>query len=104
VEHTLLSGTGLASTSRVNSGGIVICGSEEAVRDGASYTQNNRDFTIDGRVNSGTTAPGGSRTVKFDEAGSYRLVDTGYPWMNLAVYIFPQSDSQLIRRGNNPPD
>ena len=101
VQHTLVSGTGLASTSRVNSGGITICESEEEAQEGASYTKNNCDFTIDGRLNSGIIAPGKSWTATFDEMGFYRLIDTDYPWMNLVVYNFPQSDNQLIRQGNN---
>ena len=100
VEHTLVSGTGLAG-SRIT-GDFVVCEGEEELNEGSSYSQNNCDFTLDGRLNSGVIAPGDSWTTTFEEMGFYRIIDVDYPWMNIVVYNFPESDTLLIRQGNNP--
>ena len=98
VSHTLVSGTGLAGTR--STGEIIICAEEEDLSSGSSYTQNNCDFTLDGRLNSGIIGPGDSWTATFEEMGFYRLIDTDYPWMNIVAYTFPESDNSLIRQGS----
>ena len=99
VSHTLVSGTGLSGTRA--SGELVVCAQEDQVISGSSYSQNNCDFTLDGRLNSGVIEPGASWNATFEERGFYRLIDIKYPWMNLVSYVFPESDSSLIRQGNN---
>ncbi len=41
---------------------------------------------------------GESWTGSFDEAGFYRIIDPGYPWMSIVVYSFPDTGSEVIRR------
>ena len=92
VPHTLVSGTGLSAAGRTGSGGFALCESQEAAQSGSSYTKNNCDFTLDGRLDSGEIAPGESWTATFEEIGFYRLIDPDYPWMRLVAYTFPEPD------------
>ena len=58
-------------------------------------------FTADGRINTGEIPPNSSVKITFDEMGFYRIYDPEYPWINKTFYVFPSSDSQVIRQGNN---
>ncbi len=103
VPHTLVSGTGLAATVRINSGGFMLCESQDEAQSGSSYVGDNCDFTFDGRLDSGEIAPGESWTATFEEMGFYRLIDPAYPWMNLVSYTFPESDTLILRQDSNRP-
>jgi len=65
----------------------------------------NRDryvpFTPDGRISTGDIAPGKSVNITFDDMGFYRLYDPDYPWMRIVAYVFPDSDSLILRQGQN---
>lgn len=58
-------------------------------------------FISDGRINTGEIPAGASKKITFDEMGFYRIYDPDYPWINKIFYVFPSSDSQIIRQGNN---
>jgi len=98
VAHRIVSGTGLGTHSRIQ-GEITICETPaEKLPEGFSHKSTSCAFTFDGRINSGTIEPGESWTGSFDDAGFYRIIDPDYPWMNIVVYSFPESDSEVIRR------
>ncbi len=98
VAHRIVSGTGLGSNSRIQ-GQLIICETPaEKLPEGFSHKSTGCAFTFDGRINSGTIEPGESWTGSFDDAGFYRIIDPDYPWMNIVVYSFPDTDSEVIRR------
>ena len=103
VAHRLVSGTGLSSNSRIQ-GELKICETPaEKLPEGFSFKSTGCAFTFDGRIDSGTIEPGKSWTGTFTDAGFYRIIDPDYPWMNIVVYSFPESGSEVIRRvGDNP--
>jgi len=102
VSHKIVSGTGLGTHSSVLSGKVVICEQQDTkLKAGSSYTQSNCDFTLDGRINSNEIKPGESISIKFNEPGFYRLLDTDYPWMRIDGYVFPSSDNLVFGKTNN---
>ncbi len=54
------------------------------------------------RVDTGDIAPGESTTITFDDAGFYRLYDPDYEWMGITAYVFPSSDSIIIKDYGKP--
>jgi len=58
-------------------------------------------FVIDDRVDTGMILPGKSMSITFDELGFYRLIDPDYGWMRIVAYVFPDSDSLILRQGQN---
>jgi len=55
---------------------------------------------LDGRVTTGEIPPGESRSLTIDEIGFYSLFDVDYPWMTMDVVVFPDVDSDIIRRSD----
>jgi len=97
--HRMVSGIGLGQHSSVLSGQIVICETpQEDLPKGFSYAGSGCDFTFDGRIDSGSIEPEGSWTSTFDEVGFYRIIDPSYPWMNVVIYTFPDTSSEIIRK------
>ncbi len=73
----------------------VVSGKENyGSRNTSDYTST---FTPDGRIVTETIPPGGSITITFDEMGFYRLYDPDYPWMKIIAYVFPESDTLIIK-------
>jgi len=98
VAHRIVSGTGLGSNNRIQ-GQMIICETPaEKLAEGFSFAYTNCAFTFDGRIDSGIIEPGQSWTGSFDDAGFYRIIDPDYPWMNIVVYSFPDTGSEVIRR------
>ncbi len=116
VEHTIVSGTGLGTNSRASQGKFVYCDTPQPeLPEGFSSLAENKiadsnqspssnllynvacTFSFDGRIHTGILQPGESWTGSFDDAGFYRLIDPDYPWMNIVVYSFPETDSEVIR-------
>jgi len=99
--HRIVSGTGLGQHSSVLSGQVVICETpQEDLPKGFSYAGSGCDFTFDGRIDSGSIEPGDSWTGTLDEMGFYRIIDPGYPWMNIVIYSFPDTGSQIIQQSS----
>ena len=102
--HQIVSGTGLGQHSRLLSGQPVICETPEGeLPEGFSFVPEGGeskkcDFNFDGRINSGSIEPGGSWTITLDDMGFYRIIDPGYPWMNIVIYSFPDTSSEVIRK------
>ena len=72
----------------------------------ASGTENYNDrynrYTPDGRISTGEILPGKSISVTLSDVGFYRLYDPDYEWMGIVAYVFPNSDSLVIKNtGNN---
>jgi len=104
VEHNIVSGTGLGVHSRASKGQFVICESPQgelplgfSSRSDTGITGSECSFSFDGRIDSGVLQPGESWTGSFDDAGFYRIINPDYPWMNIVVYSFPETSSEVIR-------
>jgi plastocyanin len=54
------------------------------------------------RIDTGDIAPGESTTITFGDAGFYRLYDPDYQWMGIIAYVFPTSDSIIIKDYGKP--
>jgi len=99
--HRIVSGTGLGQHSSVLTGKVVICETpQEDLPEGFSYAGSGCDFTFDGRIDSGSIEPGDSWTGTLGEVGLYRIIDPGYPWMNIVIYSFPDTGSQIIQQSS----
>ena len=66
-----------------------------------NYGDRHDPFYPDGRISTGNISPGDFTSITFDEAGFYRLYDPDYPWMKIIAYVFPSSDSLVLRQGQN---
>ncbi|MDH5657818.1 MAG: hypothetical protein OEY17_00510 [Nitrosopumilus sp.] len=62
-----------------------------------NYGDRYNRYTSDGRISSGEILPGRSISITLDNAGFYRLYDPNYQWMGIIAYVFPDSDSFLIK-------
>lgn len=58
-------------------------------------------YTADGRITTGEILPGKSISITFNDAGFYRLYDPNYQWMGIVAYVFPNSDSLVLGKGQN---
>jgi plastocyanin len=60
-------------------------------------------YTADGRIASGDIQPGKSWSVTIDEIGFYALFDEDYPWMTIDVVVFPDIESDILRKSTTNP-
>jgi len=98
VSHRIVSGAGLGQHSSVLSGNIVICETpQEDLPEGFSYAGSECDFTFDGRIDSGSIAPGDSWTGTLVDPGFYRIIDPDHPWMTVIIYSFPDTGSEILK-------
>ncbi len=104
VEHKVVSGTGLGTHSRASSGKFVICESPQgelpegfSSRADTGIAGGECSFSFDGRIDSEVLQPGESWTGSFDDVGFYRIINPDYPWMNMVVYSYHESASEIIR-------
>ncbi len=96
--HRLVSGEGLGSNTRIQ-GTMIICETPfEELPEGFSMRKTDCAFTFDGRIDTGEILPGESFTGSFDDYGFYRMIDPEYPWMNVVIYSFPETDSTILNR------
>jgi len=102
--HRIVSGTGLGQFSRASQGSFTICETPvEELPEGFSFVPEGAGskkcgFSLDGRIDTGTLAPGESWTGTLDNAGFYRIIDPDYPWMNMVIYSFSDTSSEIIRK------
>ncbi|MGY5149988.1 MAG: cupredoxin domain-containing protein [Candidatus Nitrosopumilus sp. bin_68KS] len=66
-----------------------------------NYGDRYNPFEPDGRISTGMIASGESVSITFENAGFYRLYDPDYTWMKIIAYVFPNSDSLVLGKGNN---
>ena len=66
-----------------------------------NYGDRHNPFTPDGRISTGTIVSGESISITFDDAGFYRLYSPDFPWMKIIAYVFPDSNSLILREGQN---
>jgi len=93
ISHKILSGTGgFGQSTRVNQN-FIICDDPVKLPPGVFYDNRGCSFTLDGRIQSDDIQPGEYWTATFDEVGTYKLMDTDYPWMNMIIQIFPNVDN-----------
>jgi len=57
----------------------------------------------DGKITSGDILPGKKWSVTIDEIGFISLFDVDYPWMTMDVVVFPDVDSDIIKRSTTNP-
>ena len=100
VSHKILSGTGLGQSTRVNQP-FILCDDPQELPDGFSFDYNKCSFTLNGKIQSDDIQPGDNWTATFDEVGTYKLMDTDYPWMNMVVQIFPDVDNVEFGKTTN---
>ncbi len=72
----------------------IVSGTETGSRNTSDYT---RTFIPDGKIETGSIPPGGSINITFDVMGFIRLYDSDYPWMKIIAYVFPESDTLIIK-------
>ena len=58
---------------------------------------------VDGRFTTGEIPPGQSRSITINQIGFYSLFDVDYPWMTMDVVVFPDIESDIIRRSTTNP-
>ena len=96
VSHSFASGVSNANNEgKIKYDDYVVCELGEKISPGTSgYTDDNLcDFNKDNRISITEIASGDSISFSIDEIGTYRLIDTDYPWLELLVYSFPKSDT-----------
>ena len=96
VSHSFASGVSNANNEgKINYDDYVICELGEKISPGTSgHTDDNLcNFNKDNRISITEIASGDSTSFSIDEIGTYRLIDTDYPWLELLVYSFPKSDT-----------
>ena len=101
--HRIVSGTGLGQHSRASQGSFSFCETPtEELPEGFSHTRTGADctFNFDGRIDTGELTSGESWTSTLDDAGFYRIIDPNYPWMNMIIYTFPDTGSEVIRQSS----
>jgi plastocyanin len=58
---------------------------------------------VDGRFTTGEIPPGESRSITINDLGFYSLFDADYPWMTMDVVVFPDVESDILRRSSTNP-
>jgi len=96
VSHVLVSGSDNTNReSTINYDTFLIC--EHDPNDTQTYdtqTDDNLcDFNKDNRIITDIVQPGESISFTLTELGTYRLIDPDYPWIEIVIYSFPNSDS-----------
>ena len=104
VSHSVVSGVVLGS-ERDLANGKICTDIDTTLPEGVSFLNDAEvkgcDFIIDNRVDTGMILPGKSISITFNELGFYRLIDPDYGWMRITAYVFPDSDSLILRQGQN---
>jgi len=98
VSHTFVSGV-----SNSNNAGLVanyddylICELNEKVKPSSNNygsDDNLCDFNKDDRIITDIIPPGESVSFLLTDIGTYRIIDTDYPWIEFVIYVFPDSNS-----------
>ena len=98
VSHTFVSGV-----SNSNNAGLVanyddylICELNEKVKPSTNNygsDDNLCDFNKDDRIITDIIPPGESVSFSLTDIGTYRIIDTDYPWIEFVIYVFPDSNS-----------
>ena len=96
VSHSFVSGTSNANNEgKIKYDDFLIC--EFDPNDSSTHSNQNDnnpcDFNKDNRISITEISPGNSASFSIDETGTYRLIDTDYPWLELLVYSFPKSET-----------
>lgn len=63
--------------------------------------RNNR-YISDGIISSGDILPGQSVTITFNDTGFYRLYDPNYNWMGIIAYVYSDTNTVVLGKGQNP--
>ena len=75
-----------------------------SVSSGKRDTESRAGVNIaDSRITSGDIQPGKKWSVTINEIGFYSLFDEDYPWMTMDVVVFPDVDSDIIKRSTTNP-
>ena len=78
---------------------------EKIAPDTNKYSVDNMcNFNMDNRIITNEIFPGESLLVEINDIGNYRLIDPDYPWIELLVYSFPDSESSKNVNSGFPVD
>lgn len=88
----------------ISPGGIITFVNEDTVShslksgtsDNYSKQRFKNSFTADGKVSSGDIQPGKSWSTTIREPGFYRIFDENYQWMDVTIFVMPDSNSKVI--------
>ena len=101
VSHSIRSGAGGGVNQKWSPGEEFACEPNQLRERTGSYSSLTKyetcSFVLDYRVVSGEIPPGGTYSVTLDEMGFYRLADIDYPWMTITAYVFPNSESIILK-------
>ncbi len=75
-----------------------------SVSSGKRDTESRAGINIaDGRIASGAIQPEKSWRVTINEIGFYSLFDEDYPWMTIDVVVFPDIESDVLKKSTAKP-
>jgi hypothetical protein len=101
VSHSFVSGSSNSNNEgKINYNDFLICELGEKIPPtGSGYVDDNTcNFNKDNRIITDKLSPGESISISIDEIGTFRIIDPDYPWMEIAIYSFPESS---IESNNN---
>jgi hypothetical protein len=97
VSHTFVSGVSNSNNagSSSNYDSYLICELNEKITPISNmYSDDNLcDFNKDGRIITDVVPPGESVSFTLTDLGTYRIIDPDYPWIEIVIYSFPDSNS-----------
>jgi len=94
VSHKFFSGTSNSSHSKEKFDDYLICELGERIAPAIDNQQDDNicDFNKDDRIIIDELLPGESISIEIVDAGTYRLIEPDYPWIDLLVYSFPKTE------------
>jgi len=104
VSHKLISGSANAmkKSASMDYDNYIICELGEKVVLDSEYSNDGNDicnFTKDNRIITEEIFPGESISITINDVGSYRIIDSDYPWMEFVIYSFSNSESNNVNSG-----
>ena len=104
VSHKLISGSANAmkKSASMDYDNYIICELGEKVVLDSGYSNDSNDicnFTKDNRIITEEIFPGESISITINDVGSYRIIDSDYPWMEFVIYSFSNSESNNVNSG-----
>ena len=96
VSHMLVSGSANSNrNSNINYDDFLVCEFDPNDDQSVSNQDDNNacDFNKDNRIITEIIPPGASASFTLNELGTYRIIDSDYPWIEFVIYSFPTSDS-----------
>ena len=96
VSHMLVSGSANSNrNSTIDYDDFLVCEFDPNDEQSISNQDDDNpcDFNKDNRIITEIIPPGASVSFTLNELGTYRIIDSDYPWIEFVIYSFPTSDS-----------